>query len=538
MIRTATGTLAALLLSTAAFAQDATNPETGEPLAEDQSFTYRMLDDWKSIDPQLVEETAGNHAVRQLFEGLYNSAPDGTIEPGVALSHEVSDDGLTYTFTLRDDARWSDGEPVTAQDFVYGIQRAVDPELASNYSWYIELATVEGATEAIAGEIDPSEIGVRAIDDTTLEITLEEALPYFPQMVTYSTFFPARQDVIEEHGADWVRPGNIVGNGAYVLTDYRVGERWSAEKSDTYWNADDVIIDEVTGLIINDPNQALTRYFDGEVDMTEPLPAGQFPELKEEYPDQAHSIPRLCSYYYAFNQSESGPEALKDPNVRRALSLAVDRSVITDQILQGGQTPAYTFAHQDTANFEMPVLPDAQMTQAERDAEAQRLWEEAGSPDLTLDLIYNTSDQHEQIATIVSQMWKQKLGVDTDLSNYEWSTYLDVRGGQNFDISRSAWCADYNEASSFLDLMTSNNENNDGKYANPRVDELIDASRTAENPQEIYTEVEEILNEDTAIIPIYHYSLAFMLDEDVKGWPFENAENNWYARDLYRVAGE
>ena len=538
MKRLTAGALTALLLSTTATFAQATHPETGAPLAEDQSFTYRMLDDWATIDPALISETAGFHAARQIFEGLYNSGPTGEIEPGVALSHEVSEDGRVFTFTLRDDARWSDGQPVTAQDFVYGIQRAVDPANASDYAWYIELATVQNATEVIAGEMPVEELGVRAIDDATLEITLEEAFPFFPLMTTYATFFPARQDVIEAHGAEWTSPENIVGNGAYTLTEYRVGERWSAEKSDTYWDAENVIIDEITGLIINDENQALTRYFDGETDMSDDLGAGVFPEMEAEYPDQAHSVPRLCSYYYALNQSESGPEELKDPNVRRALSLAVDRDVIVDQVLQGGQRAAYTFAHWGTAGFEMPELADASMTQAERDAEAQRLWEEAGSPDLSLDLIYNTSDSHRQIATVISQMWRQKLGVDTTLSNYEWSTYLDVRGEQNFDVARSAWCSDYNEASSFLDLMTSNNANNDGRFSNAEVDELMDASRTAENRQEIYTEVEQILSDETAIIPIYHYANVFMLNEDIQGWPFENAENNWYAREFYRVAAE
>ena len=533
--RPALALTAVLLSSTAALAQ-ATHPETGETLAEDQSFTYRMLDEWKSIDPQLVEETAGYHAVRDLFEGLYNSAPDGTIEPGVALSHEVSEDNKTYTFTLRGDAKWSNGDPVTAGDFVYAWQRAADPATASNYSWYVELTTIENAAEIIAGEMDPSELGVRAVDDTTLEVTLTESLPYFPAMTAYATLFPAHRATIEAHGTEWTRPENIVSNGAYTLSEHVIGERHTRTKSETYWDADNVFITDTTGLVINDENQALTRYFDGELDMDEPLPAGRYPELEAEYPDQAHSNPRLCSYYYALNQSDGGLEQLKDPDVRKALSLAVDRDVIVDQILKGGQRAAYSFAHWATADFEMPEIEYAGMTQAERDAMAVELLGDTELP--TLELIYNTSDDHKQIATVISQMWKQKLGVETTLANYEWQTYLDVRGGQNFDVSRSAWCSDYNEASSFLDLLTSNNGNNDGKYANEEVDRLMEEARTAEDPQPLYTEVEQILAEDTAIIPIYHYANAFMLKPDVKGWPFENAENNWYSRDLYRVAGE
>ena len=535
-LRTPAATLAALLLSSTAVLAQATHPETGELLAEDQSFTYRMLDEWKSIDPQLVEETAGYHAVRDLFEGLYNSAPDGTIEPGVALSHEVSEDNKTYTFTLRQDAKWSNGDPVTANDFVYAWRRAADPETASNYSWYVELTSMENAAEIIAGEMAPEELGVRAIDDYTLEVTLTESLPYFPAMTAYATLFPAHRATIEAHGTEWTRPENIVGNGAYTLTEHVIGERHTRSKSDTYWDAANTIITDTTGLVINDSNQAMTRYFDGEVDMVEPVPAGQYPELEAEYPDQAHSVPRLCTYYYALNQSEGGIDPLKDPDVRKALSLAVDRDVIVDQILKGGQEPAYSFAHWATAGYDMPDIDTAAMTQAERDEMARELLGDTELP--TLELIYNTSDDHKQIATVISQMWKQKLGVDTTLANYEWQTYLDVRGGQNFDVSRSAWCSDYNEASSFLDLMTSNNSNNDGRFSNPEVDRLMEEARTAEDPQPIYTEVEQILAEETAIIPIYHYANAFMLKSDVEGWPFENAENNWYSRELYRVASE
>ena len=537
--------LAASLWATTALAEAhmTTHPETGEALAEEQVFTYRLLDEWPSIDPQLVEDTAGFHAARDLFEGLYSQGPTGELVPGVALSHEVSDDNKVYTFTLRQDAKWSNGDPVTAGDFVYGIQRAADPATASPYGWFVELTSIQNAAAVLAGEMEPSELGVRAVDDYTLEITLEDSLPYFPQMTTFATLFPAHRPTIEEHGDQWTRPENIVTNGAYTLTEHVVGERHTRTKSDTYWDADNTIITETVGLVINDDNQALTRYMDGEVDMNEPLPAGRFPELKEQYPDQASSTPDLCTYYYALNHSDSGPESLQDPRVREALSLAVDRDVIVDQILKGGQVPAYTFTHWATAGFEVPELEDATMTQAERDAKAEELFQAAVadgavSEDETYKLIYNTSDSHKQIATVVSQMWKQKLGVNTTLENYEWATYVDVRGEQNFDVARSAWCGDYNEASTFLDLMTSNNGNNDGKYANDEVDALMEEAKTMADPQPNYTQVEEILAEDVAIIPIYFYSRAIMLRPDVKGWPFENVQNMWYSKDLYRVAAE
>ena len=518
-----------------------THPETGEALSDNQTFTYRLLDQFPTLDPALNEETAGFHAIRQLFEGLVSQDENGELIPGVATSWE-SEDFINWTFTLREDARWSNGDPVTANDFVYAWQRAVNPETASPYAWYIELSSIVNAAEILAGEMEPGTLGVQAVDDYTLEIQLTQPLPFFPSIVTYATFFPVHQATIEAHGREWTSPENMVSNGAYVLEDLALNEFWSATKSDTYWDAENVIIEEITGLIINDVNQALTRYDAGELDHLEPLPPGSFPRLQEERPDEATSISRLCSYYYQMDQREDGHPALKDPNVRRALSLAVDRGVIVDQILQGGQLPAYNFIHADTAGFEVPEIDYAGMTQAERDAEAIELmtasgWGIGGEP-LEFELIYNTSESHRQIATVISQMWKQKLGVETSLTNYEWSTYLDIRKAGNFDIARSAWCADYNEGSTFVKILRTDHENNDGKYSNPQVDELLTASLTAEDPNAIYAEIEQIVSADMGIIPIYHYANTFLLSADMKGWPYGNAENNWYVKDFYRVAAE
>lgn len=534
-------TAAAVLLAasgTKLAAQD-THPETGEPLAETQVFKYRLLDQFPTIDPQLIEETAGGHVARQIFEGLLTQNADGTLRPGVATEWS-SEDNQTWTFTLRDNAKWSNGDPVTAHDFVYAWRRAADPATASEYAWYVELTQLQGAKEIIAGEAATDTLGVRAVDDHTLEVTLTQPLPYFPQMAVHYTLMPAHQPTIEAHGADWTDPENIVVNGAYTLAEIRVNEFFRLERNPEYWGAEDVIIDEVYGYVINDANQALSRFQAGEFDMMDDLPAGSYPDLEEESPETAHAVPRLCSYYYTFNQSESGHEALKDPKVRKALSYAVRRNVITDQILQAGQKPAYSFTHWATADFELPTIDYSQMSQDARMEKAMELMQEAGyGPDnpLDLDLIYNTSENHKQIAIAVSQMWKP-LGVNITLSNYEWQSYLDIRGNQQFDIARSAWCADYNEASTFLDLLTSNNANNDGKYISEEFDQLMDEAAKADDPQPLYTQAEEVLARDMAIIPIYHYTQNFVLNPEVRNWPMENAENNWYVRDLYRAAAE
>ena len=513
-----------------------THPVTGEALADDQTFTYRLLDQFPTVDPQLNEDTSGYHIIRDLFEGLLSQDGDGNLVPGVATHYEASDGNTTYTFTLREDARWSNGDPVTAHDFVYGWRRAVDPATASPYGWYLELTEIVNAKAILAGEKAPEELGVSAPGDHTLEVRLNTPLPYFPAMTTYATLFPAHRTTIEAHGSDWTDPANIVSNGAYTLEEVVLNEYHTRVKNPMYWNAGGVIIEKVTGLVINDDNQALTRYRAGELDHLEPVPAGQYPALKEELPDQATSVPRLCSYYYAINHTETGNSALHDVRVRKALSMAIDRDVIVNQVLKGGQWPAYNFAHRKTAGFEMPDIAYGKLSQAERDAEATKLMAEAGVEDLTLKLIYNTSESHKQIATVVSQMWKQKLGVATELANFEWKTYIGIRSNQEFDLARSGWCGDYNEASTFLDLLTTTHGANDGKYSSQRVDELMRASKTAESPNEMYTEVEQILADDMAIIPIYHYANAFLLSADIKGWPYNNVENNWYSKNFYRVA--
>lgn len=531
------GLLAGTMLSTTAFAAG-THPVTGEALADDQTFTYRILDEHSSVDPQVVEDVSGAEIVRDLFEGLMNQDEDGNLVPGVATGYTSNDDNTVYTFTLRPEAKWSNGDTVTAHDFVFAWRRAADPALASPYQWFIELMSIQNAAAIIAGETAPDQLGVKALDDHTFEVTLSAPLPYFPQMTTHSTTFPAPQKVIEAHGAEWTKPGNIVSNGAYVLTEHLPQERSTRERNAMYWDNDNTIVDKVVALVINDENVALTRYLAGELDRTE-VPAGQFPRLKKEHPGEAISFPRLCNYYYTFNLSDSGPEVFKDVRVRKALALAVDRKIIVENVMAGGQTQAYSFAPTATAGFTPPTTEMATMTQAERDAMAIELLAEAGydkGNPLKFNMIYNTSEGHKKIAVAMSQMWKQKLGVEVELGNMEWKVFLETRGNQDFELARGAWCGDYNEASTFLDLLDSNSGYNDGKFVSPRVDELLAAAKTAKDASANYTEVEQIIAAEMPVIPIYHYAGVYMMDSDVGNWPVNNVEQNWYSKNLYKIA--
>ena len=240
-----------------------------------------------------------------------------------------------------------------------------------------------------------------------------------------------------------------------------------------------------------------------------------------------------------FNVSENAPAAFKDVRVRQALSYALDRNVITQKVTQGGQIDAYTFTHGATAGFEIPEVPYAGMTQDERNAKAKELLEAAGfgaDNPLEFTLLYNTSEGHKKIAIAASQMWKQTLGVVVTLENQEWKTFLDIRKTQGFEIARSGWCGDYNEASTFLDLLTTKSGQNDGKYSNAEVDALMASAKTMADPSANYTQVEQILADEMPIIPIYHYTGVFMLNPALKGYPLDNVEGNWYSREFYKVA--
>jgi len=530
---TLTTALGLSLLAQQAIAE--THPISGDTLSDEQVFTYRIGDEFSSIDPQLTEDVAGGEIVRDLFEGLMNQDENGNLEPGVATHFEVNDDNTVYTFYLRDTAKWSDGKQVTAHDFEYAWKRFADPATASPYSWFAEEMGLLNVKEVMAGEVDPSELGVEALDDVTLKVTLTNSMGHFPLMTTSEPTFPSPKWVVDEFGSDWTKPENIVSNGAYVLTEHVQQEKSVRARNPMYWNNAETIVERVEALVISDENAALTRYLAGELSRTE-VPTGQFNSLSKKHPEEAITYPRLCSYYYFVNMTESAHPALLDARVREALYLTIDRDVITKAILQGGEFSAFTFAPEATANFEAPENPARDMTQKERDAKAAALLAEAGyegGAGIELDLLYNTSETHKKLAIAVSQMWKQKLGVETVLQNKEWKTFLEARSNQEFDIGRAGWCGPYNMASSFLDLMSSSHVYNDAGFANEEVDTLLEEAKLLENPSANFSRIEEVLATEFPILPIYHYAGVYMMDESLKNWPIGNVETKWYSRDLY-----
>ncbi|WP_282603236.1 peptide ABC transporter substrate-binding protein [Paracoccus sp. PARArs4] len=507
----------------------------GDTLAENQTYTYWLLDAIKSLDPAKNTDVEGSDVLRSLFEGLMNEDAAGNMIPGVAESHEISEDQLTYTFTLRD-AKWSNGDPVTAGDFVYAWQRVVNPETASEYAWYIELMNIENATQIIAGDATPDQLGVRAIDDKTLEVKLTTPTPYFLNTLSHATTYPVPQAVVEEHGDAWTQPANLVGNGAFTLASHNLGVDIVLNKNPEYWDADNVVMETVRGVTVNDNNVALTRYQAGELDRVQ-IPAGQFPRLKEEFPEQAVSVPYGCSYAYVMNVSDKGPEALKDVRVRQALALGLNREVIVDQVLQGGQEPSYSWTHWAINGFAAPEGGMKDMPMPERQEKAKELLAEAGyGPDnpLKLSLQYNTDDSHRLLAIAAQQFWRP-LGIEIELNNVEWKVHTDRLQSQDFELARYAWCADYNEASTFLDWFRTDGYNS-GKWSNEEYDQLLAEARTAEDTTPLYQRAEEILAEEAPAVFVYHYAKVDMINPAIKGLPRENLLNTWYAKDLYRAA--
>ncbi|HEX4297082.1 MAG TPA: peptide ABC transporter substrate-binding protein [Devosia sp.] len=533
------GAIALSLLGTTALTMPAfaADVPAGTKLADDQTFNYRVLDNINAVDPDIVEDVDTASVVEDLFEGLYNEDAKGNPVAGAATSYDVNSDFTQYTFHLRD-AKWSNGDPVKASDFVYSWERAVDPKTASNYSYFLGLAGVKNADDIVAGKQPITNLGVKAIDDKTLEVDLSKPVPYFVRMTAHATLFPVPQAVVEKFGADWTKPENIVGNGAYTLAENSPGERVSLKRNKNYWDDAHTVIETVNFLTINDENQGLTRYLAGEVDWTD-TPAGQFPTLKAQYPDQVYSDPFLCTYYFDFNVTPSGNPALQDVRVRQAISYAIDRDVIVNNVLQGGQTAAYYFTPPATAGFQPPDLDYAKMSQADRDAKAKQLLADAGyGPDkpLSFTYIYNTSVAHQQIATVVAQMLKEKLGINMTIQDMEFATLLDKRHSRDFEVARDAWCGDYNEASTFEGLMASDSSQNNSGYANKDVDQWLKDASTSKDPNIQYKQIEEQVAKDVPIIPIYFYSHPFLLKTNVKGWPFANVEQTWYAKDLFKVA--
>ncbi|WP_070962967.1 ABC transporter substrate-binding protein [Vibrio sonorensis] len=517
---------------------EAKKEESSNKLAEVQELVRGNGAEVATIDPHKSQGVSESHVIRDLLEGLVNQDADGNTIPGVA-THWETTDNTSFTFHLRKDAIWSNGDPVTAHDFVFSFKRAVDPATASPYSWYLEYSKMKNAKAIIAGEADKETLGVKAIDDHTLQIDLESAVPYFVMMMGHTTVKPVHQATVEKHGDQWTKPGNFVGNGAYVVDNWVVNERLVLKRNEKYWDNENTTLNKVTFLPIENQVAEMNRFLAGEIDFTYELPNEHYKRLKSEHPESLSIVGNLCTYYYIFNTKK---KPFDDVRVRKAISYAIDRNIVSDAILGQGQKPAYFLTPEITAGFNPETPEYGKLSQAERDAQAAKLLEEAGfgkDNPLKFTLLYNTSENHKKIAVALGSMWKKTLGLDVTLENQEWKTYLSTKDSGNFEVARAGWCGDYNEASSFLTLMKSNNTTGGIHYDSAEYDAIMAKALTSTSEEErtkLYLEAEQLLAKDMPLAPIYQYVKARLLSPKVGGFPANNPEEKIFSKDLYMKA--
>ena len=542
MVRRMVWIAASVLLLQACASDDARDVQiggaSGTELAAVQVLRWANGSEPQSLDPHKAEGVPESNIQRDLFEGLIEEAANGDLVAGSASSWEISDEGTRYVFDLRRDARWSNGDPITADDWVYGFQRSLDPATGSRYTFILE--PIVNAIPVSRGTLPVDELGVRALDDYTLEIRLESSTPYFLGLLTHSASYPMHRASVEAHGDRVTRPGNYVTNGAYRLVEWVAQSHVKLERNPYYWDDASTTIDEVYYYAQENRVAEISRYRADEIDISyTDLPVSQLDWIMANLRDELVVAPYLGSYYYGFNLTKApfkGNLAL-----RKALALAIDRDIITKQIRKAGEIPAFGWVP-PVINYQGQRMPEAEWTQAEREAEAKRLYVQAGYSDanpLRTEILYNTEESHRAIAIAIASMWKQVLGVETTIVNQEWKVYLDTRR-QKIDtqVYRAGWIGDYNDANTFASMYVSTSGLNDPGYANPRYDELIylaAAESDLEQRAQYLEEAERVLLADLPIIPLYFYVTTRLVKPWVAGLE-PNIMNHHHSKHLRILA--
>jgi ABC-type oligopeptide transport system substrate-binding subunit len=502
------------------------------PAAAEKVLRVANMAEPETLDPHRASTVPEHNILLNLFEGLMVLDPGGNVAPGAAESFSISEDGLTYTFRLRDNAKWSNGEPVTAGDFVYSLRRIEDPKTRSQYAEV--LYPIKNAQEVNTGKVALAELGVAAPDARTVEITLKAPTPYFLQLLTHTSSLPVNEKMVARFADEWLKPGNMVSNGAYMLNDAKPNSHVRIVKNPKYWDAAKVTIDAVVFDPSEDAAAVLKRYRAGEFDILRDLPNDQLGWLRQNMPKELHIAPYAGVYFYAFNTTKA---PFNDKRVRTALSMAINREILVEKISAAGELPAYGFVPDGTANYTPRRVPWRTMSQAEREAAAQKLMVEAGygpNKPLAFQLAYNTSENHKRIAIALAAMWK-KINVSVELVNTEFKVHLNNMRVGNFQMGREGWIVDYNDAQGYLFLLqTSTKQQNFARFSNPEYDRLMDkASFTADARKRaaLLEQAEGILLDELPVMPIYFYVSKSLVSAKVKGWR-DNSLNAHYVRDL------
>jgi oligopeptide transport system substrate-binding protein len=477
----------------------------------------------QDIDPQTVTGIPEHKVITAVLEGLVSEDPhDLHPVPGVAESWEISPDGLVYTFHLRTTARWSNGDPVTAEDFVRSYQRILTRELAAEYAYMIYNYVV-GAKDYYEGKTsDFSQVGFRAIDARTLEMRLLAPTPYLLSAMTHYAWFPvhiptvAKFDALKRRGTNWTRLGNFVGNGPFVLKEWRQNQVLIVQRSPTYWDRANVKLDEIHYFPVDNLDTEERMFRTGQLHVTYELPTGKIDSYRRENPAALRTDPYLGVYFYRFNVKR---RPFNDVRVRKALALAIDRESLVKNVTRGGERPAYALSYPENQGYTARARLQGTVE------EAQRLLAEAGYPGgkgfPSVELTYNTQQNNRLIAEAIQQMWRKNLGIEVTVANLEWKVYLDSQHSLNYDVQRSGWIADYVDPHVFMDLWESTSGNNDTGWGNADYDRLLAealrAKTTAER-YEIYQRMDQILVDELPVMPIYYYNRVILVSPKLRGY--------------------
>ena len=492
------------------------------------ALIYNLGEDPETIDPTLNTSSGAGSIIDNAFEGLMRLDEKEKAIPGVAESVDESEDGLVYTFHLREDAKWSDGQGVTAKDFEYSWVRALDKETAAEYAY--QLFYIKNGQKFNEGKATREELGIKVIDDYTLEVTLEAPTAYFKELTAFTTYMPLREDIVSADPEGWaLDPATYVSNGPFKLVQWDIKDQLVFEKNEEYWNAKEIKLPGLVFKLVTDQNTAYASLKAGDFDMVDTVPPAEIAAGQEE--GLVTIYPNLATYMLVLNVGKQStlPEDVKkvlnDPKVRRALSISIDRKAIVENVTKAGQVPAYSYVPKGILNSEGKDFADKEYYDANQAnvEEAKKLLAEAGYPNgeglPTLEFMYNTEGDHKLVAQAIQQDW-DKIGVKVELTNQEWKVFLNTRQEGQYEIARHGWSGDYVDPMTFLDLWLTGGGNNDAGYSNAEYDALVNQAK-AEGDEakrwELMRQAEDILMNDMPIIPLYYYTKVKAAKPEVKG---------------------
>ena len=476
------------------------------------------------LDPHLANSVSAHNVIIALIEGLVSEDPK-TLKPvpGVAEKWDISEDGLVYTFHLRKNAKWSNGDPVTAHDFVYSYKRILNPELASQYASMLHGLKNARQYHEEGLSWDEAKVGATAIDDYTLQLTLENPTPYFLELLNHYSWFPAHPPTIEKFGAfgkqgtAWTRPGNYVGNGPFTLSDHKVNSVIEVKKNPLYWDAQTVSLEGIRFYPIESADTEERAFHSGFLHLTQTVSPDRIDFLKENHPDLIHFESYLGTYFYRFNVEEP---PFDDVRVRLAFNLATDRQAIVEKVTKGGQLPARCFTPPGTGGFS----PESRFRFDPQKAKSliQEYLTEKGLASLPkIELKYNTSEGHKKVAEALQGMWKNHLGAEIQLLNMEWKVFLSTIAKRDFSLARAGWIGDYVDANTFLHMWRTGDGHNNTGWSSTRYDELLELAAQESDTEKRFSyfeECEKLIAENAPILPIYFYVHVTLRSPTVKGW--------------------